>query len=353
MSEVEAVATPLDAQQAENLLADAFHELTGAWPGSRILALLLGLSDLETATWKSMRNFNFGNVIAISENQPFYIGEDSGNTRRFRVYDSAPAGALGFVNQLLRDSRKGWRSGLLSGEPETFIGALAGDVDGVRYFEADRGPYLAEFKVRHAAYALPSAEHVAGEFVDDGSTIPIYPAEVQTWVIALPVQGGGGEKAPLESGAVTSELAALWPEVQRLIPGPTSDPTRLPFSFFERDGLAFSVQEFSAWLPPDDNYVLTPIQFDYLGTERRMPWIGEPFRIIQVWRVEEHVPESRVNAFLRTLWESARLTSEDVAKATKEAAQKAASSFGFAAGLIGGAALLIWFASRKNRSRTR
>lgn len=353
MPAVQAVLTPLDPHTAAGLLASAFHELTGAWPGSRILALLLSLSDLETATWARMRNFNFGNVIAVTDSAPYFVADDTGNQRKFRAFDSATAGALAFVDQLMRNSRKGWRAGLLSGEPEAFVSALAGDIDGVRYFEADRDSYLKELRVRHARYAQPRAAGVGAAWTDDGSTIPLYPGEVQTWVVALPVQGGNAERAPLDSEAVSAALANMWPEVQALIPGPTSDAQRRPWTLFEQDDKAYSVLKWPQWVPAGTDYVLTPIQFDYLGDERRMPWLGWPLAIVEVWRVEEHIPDSRVHAWLKVLWEASKLASEGIAKVVKDTATKAASSFGFAVGLLGGAALLVWLSSRKKRSRTR
>lgn len=354
MPEVARTSTSLTPSEAVELIAQSFFDLTGAWPGSRVLALLAALSDLETGTWRSMGAWNFGNIIATEPNkQRWFVANDSGNLRKFRAYDSAADGAQGFVRQLLRDSRKGWREGLLTGNPTEFVDALAGDRDGIRYFEAARDRYLGTFLARHERYARPVA--VAGA-LDDGSVMPLYPAQVQTWVVALPYPGGQRAKAAATDTQVTALLEDLWPSVQALIPGPTSSPRRIDWSRFDEDDKGYAVLEFARWLPPapDPDWIFAPIQFDYVGTERRMPWFEVPLRVTQVWQIEDHVPESRVHSWLRTMWEAARLAGEDLNEAADDlvqAGKKAASGIGFGLGLAAGAALLLFWLNRKQKRK--
>ena len=153
MSQVARIATPLDAEQVSDALAEV---LTGELARSDVLALLLALSDLETATWQRVSNYNLGNIIVpepYQAEQAWYAGTDSGNTRRFRSYPSLHEGALGLVNQVTRDSRPEWRAGLATGNPEAFVRALSGANGGPAYFEANPGTYLTGFRARWKRYA--------------------------------------------------------------------------------------------------------------------------------------------------------------------------------------------------------
>lgn len=159
MSEVAKVHTPQTAESVASQLSQAWQaEIGGAVPPA-VLALMLALSDLETATFGSgFFNHNYGNIIATSEGQPFYRGIDSGNKRKFRAYGSAADGARGFVKQLTRDSRKQWREGLLTGDPEEFVRSLNGQRGGPSYFEAGFDHYLKTFMGRWQRYRVPEVE---------------------------------------------------------------------------------------------------------------------------------------------------------------------------------------------------
>jgi len=74
---------------------------------------------------------------------PFWLGDDSGNLRRFRAFDTRQAGADAFISLLTRPSRAHWRRGLLSGDPKEFAHELKGDPEKnlAAYYEAPEAVY--------------------------------------------------------------------------------------------------------------------------------------------------------------------------------------------------------------------
>jgi hypothetical protein len=344
------VATPVTAEHAADLLGEAFYLEVGVHPGARLLALLLAMSDLETAGWARLRNWNFGNIIATDpEAQDWYAANDSGNARKFRAYDSAEDGARAFVNQLMRDSRAVWREGLLSGDPVTFARALKGPP---AYYEAPLQAYTEGLQSRWEAHAarLGLAASVGASLPPD-QLVPLYPAEVQTWVVPLPRAGGNGERAASSDPELQAELDAVWPDLQELLPGPTSAPTVTAWAVLEADGTASSVLEWTAWRPTSSDWVQVLVQFDYLGTDRQVRWDSLPLRPLQVWRLEEHIPDSRVHHWLRTLWEASKLAAKDAQEFAGDAGRKLAGGLGTGLGLALGAGLVLWLALSRKRGR--
>lgn len=61
---VPARRTPLSFEEAQAALASALRLQLGKWPSREALALALAKTALETGRWKSIWNFNFGNVKA-------------------------------------------------------------------------------------------------------------------------------------------------------------------------------------------------------------------------------------------------------------------------------------------------
>ena len=176
MGEVARRSTPSDAQTVLNALATAWRDRFGEPLRGDVAALLLALSDLETASFKSLSNHNLGNIIAVSDSQDFYRGLDSGNARRFRAYASLQEGADQLINQLTRDSRAEWRDGLLSGDPEGFVRALNGQNGGPAYFEASFDRYLRGFLSRYSMYehlaVAPAQLSTLAESKRRGSAVP-------------------------------------------------------------------------------------------------------------------------------------------------------------------------------------
>lgn len=153
MSEVTAVRTPVSMADVHQALLLAWSSARGEQLSPRVAALLLALVDLETAGGQAVKNYNLGNIVSTNEAQPWFVGLDSGNTRRFRAYGSLADGAGSLVKQLLSDTRKEWRNGLLSGNPHRFVESLGGVYGGPKYFEANLERYRDAFLARWQRYA--------------------------------------------------------------------------------------------------------------------------------------------------------------------------------------------------------
>ena len=152
MPEVAKVRTPVSVGQAQDLFAEAWRQRFGEPITAKELALLMALSDLETGTFKSIFNHNFGNQIATRDSQEFYRALDSGNPRRFRSYPDAFAGARSFVAQVTSDTRPEWKAGLLTGDPVEFARALKGLNGGPAYYEAPLERYTNTLVQRWRSY---------------------------------------------------------------------------------------------------------------------------------------------------------------------------------------------------------
>lgn len=144
--------TPVSVGQAQDMFAAAWQQRFGEPITAKVLALLMALSDLETATFKSVFNHNFGNQIATRDSQDFYGALDSGNPRRFRAYPDAFAGARSFVAQVTSDTRPHWKAGLLTGDPVEFARALKGLNGGPAYYEAPLERYTNTLVERWRSY---------------------------------------------------------------------------------------------------------------------------------------------------------------------------------------------------------
>jgi hypothetical protein len=135
-------------------VAEAIARVWGLNLTNQVLWLLLAHSDLETAGWTRMYNYNLGNIIRTAQwKGDWFDADDSGNPRQFRAYPSLDSGASGLVVQLTSSTRPQWRAGLLSGDPTTYVAALAGKHGGPAYFEADPSRYLTGFMARYQRYA--------------------------------------------------------------------------------------------------------------------------------------------------------------------------------------------------------
>lgn len=149
---VDAKRTRSDAQSIANALAIAWASRFGAQLPGAVAALLLALSDFETATWQSMFNFNPGNMIPSSESQPFFRLRVQNAANEFRAFPDLESGIAEYVAQLTRDTRPEWHAGLLSGDPEQFVRSLGGEFGGPRYFEAPLNVYRKGFLSRYERY---------------------------------------------------------------------------------------------------------------------------------------------------------------------------------------------------------
>jgi hypothetical protein len=158
MPQVPIERTPVSADEARVSISDAWRARFGAAVEPDVLALLLALWDLETGTGQSQFNWNFGNLVEVRpDSRPFYIADDSGNTRKFKAFEDIDDGAEGFVAQVTSTTRPEWHQGLLTGDPEEFVRALKGRNGGPEYFEAPLDRYLQTFLGRWRRYEVPKA----------------------------------------------------------------------------------------------------------------------------------------------------------------------------------------------------
>ena len=155
--------TPLDPDSAAKAIAAGYKNVTGSLPGKEILALLIGQAALETGNWKSMHNFNFGNVRGeapdgkwtsfrageiINGKEEFWDADSSASSKnKFRAFDNAIDGATNYVKIL--KSRPHWWAGLQTKTAEGFIKGLT---TYPAYFTASPSLYLRVLNERTANY---------------------------------------------------------------------------------------------------------------------------------------------------------------------------------------------------------
>lgn len=147
MPQVPITHTPLTPSEAERYLRLAWEARFDEPIQDRQLRLLLALWDLETAAGAKQWNFNFGNLVQNDTSMPFFVADDTGNTRRFRSYLTPDDGADDFLGQL--EFKPDWFGPLVQGaSPEVFArGLKAGG-----YFEANLDRYTATLRQRYANY---------------------------------------------------------------------------------------------------------------------------------------------------------------------------------------------------------
>jgi hypothetical protein len=148
-----AVSTELTRAQARNLLAHTFAELEGRPPTVDELDMLAAHSDLETGAWRSMWNWNAGNVTS-STSSPHYVlkrvleyvdGEPVKMDVTFRSYDDARAGFRSFVSLVRRRYPRAWAL-LGSRDSDAYAAALkAGG-----YYSAPLARYQRVLRERYA-----------------------------------------------------------------------------------------------------------------------------------------------------------------------------------------------------------
>ena len=163
MPESPKTSTPTNAVAVSEAFRSAWGSIFGESIPPQILKLLLAHSDLETASFKSVNNYNLGKIIvpdSYASSQSYYWGTDWGPTtgkrnQKFRAYSSLEDGAAGMIRQLTGDTRKEWREGLMSGDPRSFVEHLNGQHGGPAYFEADFDRYLSGFLSRYRKYSEP------------------------------------------------------------------------------------------------------------------------------------------------------------------------------------------------------
>ena len=131
----------------------AYLQVVGDDPSDAALAILVSQSCLETGWWKSIHNYNYGNIKAGQDYEGYYCQyrcneiidgkvewfDPPHPQTNFRAYLSAAAGAtehVAFLSKLTRYAAA-WAAAL-AGDPAAYVKALktAG------YFTASLDPYL-------------------------------------------------------------------------------------------------------------------------------------------------------------------------------------------------------------------
>ena len=137
--------TPLSAERATRLLAEAWHHVLGERPSERTLALLWAHWALETGRGRLMRGNNFGGLKGEGPEGGSAVHPTREGRRphqklilsRFRAYPTAEAGARDYVRTLAERYPEALGAAR-SGSPRGFVAALAGR----RYFTASAATYL-------------------------------------------------------------------------------------------------------------------------------------------------------------------------------------------------------------------
>lgn len=137
--QVEPKNTRLTIPQARVTLKAALQNELGRVPTTAELKMLLAQSALETWDWKSMWNWNFGNIqVGSSGAQWFYLKhkDSSENLNRYRTFGSAAEGAAYYVKKLHNQFTQAWNL-LGSGDTTAFANALKAE----RYYTGDPAKY--------------------------------------------------------------------------------------------------------------------------------------------------------------------------------------------------------------------
>lgn len=146
---VDAVRTTLTQAQAKEVLLNALRKALGREPTKAEFNMLLAQSSFETANWKSMFNWNFGNsVIGSATGQWFTLKNDAAEPlalrHHYRVFYSAQEGADYYVNLLKNRFTQAWAL-LGSGSTAAFAQALKNK----NYYEAPVSSYAAGLSARY------------------------------------------------------------------------------------------------------------------------------------------------------------------------------------------------------------
>lgn len=195
--------TPLTRAQALNALAKAFLAVTGANPSPEVLSLLVAQTALETGEWKSLHNFNWGNIKAAHDyplQTTFGCWEMVDGKRvdypandphcMFRAYPDAASGVVDYIKTL--KSRANWWNGLQTGTPEGFNAGLS---TVPKYYTADPTAYLKLLKTEFEeslplaksysfpepsapAKQTPSSGFLSSEWGPESSSAPLTESQV-------------------------------------------------------------------------------------------------------------------------------------------------------------------------------
>jgi len=127
---VEAVKTPLTFDDASVRMRQGIYVATGVEPSDRALALALAKTALETARWKSMWNWNWGNIKAGENFEGMYTCISLNEVLEGKTVWFAPSGRLDVKGgRVIAEAYK-----VPPGHPQTRMRAYANGFDGAQEY---------------------------------------------------------------------------------------------------------------------------------------------------------------------------------------------------------------------------
>lgn len=129
------ITTPADEETMRFALTEAVVKETGALPSANLLAFMMAQTAMETSQWKSIQNFNVGN-ITIGENadefawRPPWFEPPFKNAREEKLHEEmlqgrAPKAFIAYGN--LQLGANGYVNRLFHRFPEIIVAAEKGD----------------------------------------------------------------------------------------------------------------------------------------------------------------------------------------------------------------------------------
>lgn len=159
---VPAKKTPVTPAEMYAALRSAWVAKFGAEPSRASLLVLLAQSGIETADWRSMWNYNVGNVKR-GKGQPWtmlphvweiirgerVVFEPPHPQTHFRAFPDLEAGAAAYLDTMAGRFAKSWEA-VVSGDPEAFARALKAQ----HYYTAPVDAYAKALAARFRAFNL-------------------------------------------------------------------------------------------------------------------------------------------------------------------------------------------------------
>lgn len=146
LDEVPAQRTSADTQDVRAALYNEWTAIMGENPTDKTIAMLMAHSALETGNWKSMWNWNLGNITTRS-GRFFRIPAPGQEKYKYRPHDSLEAGAREFILYLQRAQPDAFA--LLDAErADQYAAALKAGA----YYEAPEAEYAAALRKLYVKY---------------------------------------------------------------------------------------------------------------------------------------------------------------------------------------------------------
>jgi hypothetical protein len=221
---VQAVRTPVTAEQASALIGDALEHVTGEKPKPETVAILTAQWAHETGHGASMFNYNFAGIkgtgpsgLSVAQRtREGYGASERTITDNFRAYRTAEEGARDYVS-LLKSRFPGALEAAQNGDPAATVHALkqAG------YFTGDEVAYTRSV-TQIARQVGPASLEFASTSTD---SLPTLPAD---YAQAFAVRGGsGGDAAGASPFVATADFSDhVLRAALRILASPTDEQER-------------------------------------------------------------------------------------------------------------------------------